>query len=189
MLIVFLGPPGVGKGTQSKRLTCALRIAHLSTGDILREFKLQETELGQRVANYIDSGCLVPDEIITELVSQRLQADDCRNGCLLDGFPRTVVQAKMLQDQGRTVDLAVELKANDEELTRRLTQRSGIEGRPDDTPQTVAKRLNIYHEQTSPLVNFYANLNCLVTVNGLGTPDEVYARIEQVVAHNRRSNQ
>ena len=94
----------------------------------------------------------------------------------------------MLQDQGRTVDLAIELKADDEELTRRLTQRSGIEGRPDDTPETVAKRLQIYHEKTSPLVNFYANLKCLVTVNGLGTPDEVYACIEQVVAHHRGSN-
>ena len=185
MFIVFLGPPGGGKGTQSKRLSRALSIPHLSTGNMLREARQQGSQLGRSVAGFLDQGLLVPDDVVVDVVAKRIEAHDCEAGCILDGFPRTRGQAEALDDllaqRRRRVDLVLELAVDEEELSRRMLGRASIENRSDDTPETISRRIELYRTQTVPLIEYYQPRGRLRSVDGTGAPDEVFARIEECV--------
>ncbi len=182
MRLVFIGPPGVGKGTQSDRLVEHLKIIHLSTGDMLRQAKQEQTDLGLEADRYMSTGQLVPDELMLRLVSRRLEAPDCRSGYLLDGFPRTLVQARgldeLLAQRGTPLDLVLALTAGTEVLVERLLAR----GREDDQPDVVRRRLVEYEKQTAPLLDYYQQQGLLHSVDGEGTPEEVFGRIEKLVA-------
>jgi len=181
MRIVFIGPPGAGKGTQAQRLTAAYDIAHLSTGDMLRAAREAGSEIGRQADRYMSAGQLVPDEIILGIIRQRLEQDDCRNGYLLDGFPRTLPQAealdRMLDQQGTPLDVVLELRVPEEELFRRLAGR----GRADDNPEVIRQRLVAYREQTTPLLDYYGKRGLLKSIDGLGTVDEVFERAKAVL--------
>ncbi len=185
MRIVFVGPPGSGKGTQAKRLIERLSIVHLSTGDMLRQARADGTDLGKKAAECMDGGGLVPDELVVGIVVERIGQADCQAGCLFDGFPRTIAQAEALDAEldnaGTPLDMVLELKADAEELARRMLERAKIEGRADDTPETIAKRMKVYTEQTAPLLDYYQKQGKLVTVDGMGTPNEVFDRTCQAV--------
>jgi adenylate kinase len=191
MHIVLIGPPGAGKGTQSQRLVEHLGIPHLSTGEILRQAIADETPTGKLAEPYISQGELVPDPVVVRLVSERLEQPDCAKGALFDGYPRTVGQAEALferlAEQGRVLDLAIEIVVDDRELLRRVEGRAKSSKRPrtDDTPDKFANRLRRYHEQTEPLVKFYGTAGLLETVDGLGTPDEVWSRVWAAVERRR----
>jgi adenylate kinase len=181
MRIVFLGPPGAGKGTQAVRVAERLGVPHLSTGEMLREAIRQGTPLGQRAAEQMGAGRLVPTDLVLELVDHRLGDPDCAAGYLLDGFPRTLEQAEALDEHlastGRVLDGAVYITVPNETLLARLSSR----GRADDALDIVRERLRQYDELTRPLVDYYRSRSRLREVNGLGTPDDVYARIMAVV--------
>lgn len=181
MRVIFIGPPGVGKGTQSKRLLEYLDVPHLSTGDMLRQAVADESEIGRLSQEYMSSGKLVPDPIILEIVGQRLSQDDCQRGCLLDGFPRTLAQAKALDEyldeRGMPLSGVLELKVDQDEIVRRLAGR----GRADDAPEIIRARLENYARQTQPLLDYYRKRGLLHEVDGIGTPDQVFERIKTVL--------
>ncbi len=181
MRIVVIGPPGVGKGTQSQRLVERLGIVHLSTGEMLRLARSERSDLGIEADRYMSAGKLVPDELMLEMVSQRLAAPDCQVGYLLDGFPRTLGQAealdKILDRRNTPLDLALELTADTGELIRRLSAR----GREDDQPQVIRQRLEEYERQTAPLCDYYRRRERLRSVDGEGSPDQVFARVMTAV--------
>jgi adenylate kinase len=181
MIIVLMGAPGCGKGTQSSRLVTRIGIPHLSTGELLREAKGQPTARAREIAECIDSGRLVSDKLILELVEERLDRPDHRGGCLLDGVPRTLAQARMLEQlfrrRGWTLDHVVALEVPQEELLRRLLARAKIEGRADDTPETIARRMEVYEQETAPLLEFYRDQGRLRRVPAMGDPDEVFQRV------------
>ncbi len=181
MRIVFIGPPGAGKGTQAERLVETYHMAHLSTGDMLRAARDAKTEVGQKAEQYMSAGELVPDEIIVAIIAERLRQDDCRKGYLLDGFPRTITQAealdKMLAEQDTPLDVVLELKVPEEELFRRLAGRS----RADDTPEVIRQRLVAYREQTEPLLEYYGRCRLLKSIDGLGTVEEIFDRARAVL--------
>ena len=185
MRIVFLGPPGVGKGTQGSRLATHLKAAHISTGEMLRHEVKQDTAIGKKVASVLKKGALVSDELIVELVNLRLSKEDAHERFLLDGFPRTIHQAEALDDilqkRNQQVTVAMLLVADKEEIMRRLMARAKAEGRADDTPETVAQRLEVYHNQTKPLVGYYEKLGKLRRVDGVGTIGEVFDRLIKVL--------
>lgn len=187
MRIIFIGPPGSGKGTQSVRLVSYLGVQHLSTGDMLRQAKEAGTELGKRVSPYMDGGNLVPDDLIVGVVGDRLDDADCQPGWLLDGFPRTVAQAEALDlylaGRSQRIDCAVELSVPDRELVRRLLRRATQDPNPraDDSPEAIPHRLEVYHSDTEPVLNYYRDQQLLATIDGLGTEDEVFERIRGCV--------
>ena len=181
MRIVFIGPPGAGKGTQAQKIVERYMIAHLSTGDMLRAARDAKTPLGLKADEYMSRGELVPDDIIIDLIRERLQSADCRRGYLLDGFPRTIAQAEaldgMLASQNTPLDVVLELQVPEEELFRRLAGR----GRADDKPEVIRQRLVAYRTQTEPLLDYYRRKNLLRTVDGLGTVDEIFDRIRAIL--------
>jgi adenylate kinase len=181
MRIVFIGPPGAGKGTQAERLIEAYQMAHLSTGDMLRAARDAQTEVGRKADGYMSAGELVPDDIILAIIRERLEEPDCRKGYLLDGFPRTIAQAEaldaMLAEQETPLDVVLQLDVPEEELFRRLAGR----GRADDTPEVIRQRLVAYREQTEPLLEYYSRQGLLKSVDGLGTVDEIFGRAQAVL--------
>ena len=191
MYIVFIGPPGAGKGTQCKRLVQYLAIPQLSTGEMLRAAKTLDTPLGRTAAQYMDHGRLVPDDLTVQIVVQRLAAPDCQHGCLFDGFPRTLEQARALDAElnrhGVAVNVALELRVDEKEVTRRMVERAKVERRDDDTPATILERMSVFRIQTSPIINYYRQRGLLESIEGMGTPDEVFQRIRACVDRHKRS--
>jgi adenylate kinase len=189
MLLVFIGPPGAGKGTQSKRLIEYLGVPHLSTGDLLRKAKEQNTPLGNMADGYMKAGKLVPDPLVMNIVGERLDQPDCARGCLFDGFPRTIGQAESLDtyldQRGTPLNLVIELKVDEAALIDRMVQRAKVEHRPDDTPETIASRMQVYRSQTMPLLAYYTDRGLLESIPANGAPDEVFARIKTVVSSRK----
>ena len=212
MKIIMLGAPGAGKGTQAKKIADVCNIPHISTGDIFRANIKNGTELGAKAKEYMDKGLLVPDELVSDLVVDRIQQDDCKNGFILDGFPRTIPQAEALTNAlnaiGQNMDFAVDVDVPDENIINRMSGRRAcvgcgatyhlvfnptkVEGicdvcgeklilREDDKPETVKNRLNVYHEQTQPLIDYYKGQGILRTVDGTKAMDEVFADILKVL--------
>ncbi len=201
MKLVFLGPPGAGKGTQAAKICEKLSIPHISTGDMLRSAIANGTPTGLKAKAFVESGGLVPDEVLIEMVSERLSNADCANGYLLDGFPRTVHQAEAL-NVICAPDTVIDVEVKDEKLLKRLTGRrvcrqcqntfhiSQLENdkvcpdcggelyqRKDDSPETISNRLSVYHSQTAPLIDFYTAMGTLKTVDGDDEPDKVTSAI------------
>ena len=209
MKLIFLGPPGAGKGTQAAGVSAHLRVPHISTGDMFRSAISNGTPTGLEAKRYMDAGQLVPDSVVIDMVRERLAMDDCENGYLLDGFPRTVEQAEAL-DAISAPDAVVEINVPDERLLARLTGRrvcqkcsgtyhiskltdekvcpvcgGALIHRDDDKPETIAKRLQVYHDQTSPLIGYYQaqdklrviDVASLATVDGDSRPEDVFKAI------------
>jgi adenylate kinase len=183
--ILLLGPQGSGKGTQANRIEAEYGIPHIATGDMLRRAIAQETELGRQVEPIVETGRLVPDELMIELIRERLGEPDTEEGFILDGFPRTSAQADaldtMLSEIGRELSIVFEFQLPDEIATERLRRRSELEGRADDTPEAIARRLALYHEQTEPLVEHYRLQGNLVGIHGDRTVNEVFSEIQQAL--------
>jgi adenylate kinase len=209
-ILILLGPPGAGKGTQAKRLSAELSLPHVSTGDLFREHLGKRTDLGRRAREYVDSGRLVPDGLVVDMVFERVERPDARGGYLLDGFPRTVGQAEELERrlepdaELRVLDLAVPDEVLIDRLTARLTcrdcgnahhlrfsppEREGrcdrcggeLYQRPDDSPAVVEKRLQVYRAETRPLTRFYAQRGVLRSVDGDRAPEEVFTSLMRAV--------
>ena len=187
MRLILLGPPGAGKGTQAKILVEAYGIPQLSTGDILRSAIAAKTPLGVEAKAIVDRGDLVSDAIVNGIVSERLDADDCKPGFILDGFPRTIAQAEALDimqtDKGAKLDAVIEIKADADELVRRVIQRAKESGgaRADDNEEVLRKRLGVYQDQTAPLVAYYSQKGLLKTVDGMAPVDQVTATIKAAI--------
>ncbi len=192
MIVIFLGPPGAGKGTQAKMIAARHGIPQLSTGDMLRAAIATGTEMGLKCKSVMDRGELVSDEIVAGIIGERIEMEDCKSGFLLDGFPRTVRQAELLDDilekKGRKIDVVLELTVDDEELVNRLntrvaeTKARGEEVRSDDNEETFRKRLGVYNEQTAPLVPFYRERGLVKSIDGMKPIDQVTASIEEALA-------
>jgi len=178
MRIVFIGPPGAGKGTQAEKIIAKYATAHLSTGDMLRAARDAKTEVGVKAEKYMSSGQLVPDDILIAMISERLQQADCQAGYLLDGFPRTIAQAealdRMLEQNNTPLDVVLELQVPDDELFKRLAGRA----RADDKPEVIRERLVAYTNQTRPLLEYYGGKGLLESVNGLGSVEHIFTQIE-----------
>lgn len=179
--LILLGPPGAGKGTQAEKIGERLAIPAISTGDIFRANVAERTELGQTAQRYMDAGEYVPDEVTNAMVADRLAQDDARTGFLLDGYPRTEPQVaeldEMLAAAGTGLDAVVELTADHDEVVARLLNRAREQGRADDTESVIRRRLEVYAEQTEPLVRIYAERGLLIEVDGLGSIEEVTQRL------------
>jgi adenylate kinase len=183
--VLVLGPQGAGKGTQAKRISEAYEIPHIATGDMLRAAMVAETELGRKVKPIYDSGGLVPDGLMIELIRDRLTEDDTEDGFVLDGFPRTLPQAEaldpMLREIGKELTVVFALQLPDEVCIERLMKRAELEGRLDDTPDAIAKRLALYHRETEPLIEWYRIRSNVVTVHADRSVNEVFAEIEEAL--------
>ncbi len=176
-----MGPPGAGKGTQAVVVAAALGVPHISTGDIFRANVSAGTDLGREAQRYMDAGEYVPDSVTNAMVRDRISQDDCRPGFLLDGYPRTLEQVNeldmMLLADGLHVDRAIELTVDTDVVVDRLLKRAQEQGRADDTAEVIRRRLEVYADQTAPLIAVYAERGVLVQVDGMGEVDEVTARI------------
>jgi adenylate kinase len=184
-VVLLMGPPGAGKGTQATRVAVARGLTKLSTGDMLRAHVGAGTELGKRAKAIMDAGDLVPDDVIVGMVRAEVEAAE-RIRFLFDGFPRTAAQAAsldaLLAEQGAAVTAAVALDVPDDELVRRVLQRAEVEGRSDDNESTIRNRMVVYHEQTKPLLDYYDAQDKLVRIDGVGSMDDVTARIHEALA-------
>jgi adenylate kinase len=180
--ILLLGPQGSGKGTQAKRIAAEYGIPHIATGDMLRAAMAAGTPLGLKVKPIYDAGQLVPDEIMIELIRERLDEPDAADGFVLDGFPRTMPQAEafdaMLREIARELTVVFALQVSDAICVARLLRRAEEEGRVDDTPEAIRTRLDLYHRETEPLIEHYRTQGILVPIHGDGTPNEVFAEIQ-----------
>ena len=212
MRLIMLGAPGAGKGTQAKKIADKYQIPHISTGDIFRANIKNGTELGKKAKAYMDQGALVPDELVVDLVADRVKQDDCEKGYVLDGFPRTIPQAESLDEvlasMGQSIDFAIDVEVPDEHIVRRMSGRRACVGcgatyhvvhapakkegicdrcgealilRDDDKPETVTKRLSVYHEQTQPLIDYYKKKGCLAGVDGTKDMEAVFEDICRII--------
>lgn len=184
--IVIFGAPGAGKGTQSDKLIEKYGLGHISTGDVLRNEIKNGTELGQTAKGYIDNGQLIPDDLMVSILASVYDSFGKEHaGVIFDGFPRTIPQAealkKMLAERGHQIDAMIELSVPEDELMARLLNRGKLTGRSDDNEETIKKRLDVYHNQTAPLIEWYENEGIHHHVEGLGTVDEIFGRICAVV--------
>lgn len=212
MKIIMLGAPGAGKGTQAKQIAGKYNIPHISTGDIFRANIKNGTDLGKKAKEYMDQGLLVPDELTCDLVMDRISHDDCKNGFVLDGFPRTIPQAEALDEAlkkiGQSMDFAINVDVPDSHIVNRMSGRRACLGcgatyhvvaippkkegicdicgaelvlRDDDKPETVQKRLDVYHEQTQPLIDYYKEAGILKSVDGTQPMEDVFAEIVKIL--------
>ena len=212
MRVIMLGAPGAGKGTQAERISAKYQIPHISTGDIFRANIKEGTELGKKAKSYMDQGLLVPDSLTVDLVTDRISHEDCKDGYILDGFPRTIPQAESLDAalsaKGETIDYAVNVDVPDENIINRMSGRRACPScgstyhivyaapkkdgicdkcgaslilRDDDKPETVKKRLTVYHDQTKPLIDYYGSRNVLATVDGTKGMEDVFKDIVKVL--------
>jgi adenylate kinase len=190
--ILLVGPQGSGKGTQAKLLAQEYGLAHIATGDMFRDAIASGSELGRRVEPIYNSGGLVPDELTIGLIRERLALEDTSDGFILDGFPRTMAQAHaldaLLDELARRLTVVFALHVDDAVSLERMLKRAQEEGRVDDTPDAIARRLALYHEVTEPLIEYYRSHDRLVPIDGEGTVDEVQAQIRRAIDHlNGRS--
>jgi len=176
MKLVFLGPPGAGKGTQAKLISEKLHIAHISTGDIFRENMKNKTELGIKAKQIVDQGELVPDEITNAMIQERLNNGDCKKGYVLDGYPRTVPQAYFL-DRIQDINKAVYFYLSDEIVIQRLMNRGKQSGRADDNIEVIENRIEVYKEQTQPLIDFYKKKELLLEIDASPTIEEIFEKV------------
>lgn len=212
MKIIMLGAPGAGKGTQAKKIAARYHVPHISTGDIFRANIKNGTELGRKAKTYMDQGLLVPDELVVDLVVDRVNQEDCKEGYVLDGFPRTIPQAealdKTLASLGQKMDYAINVEVPDDNIVTRMGGRRACVGcgatyhlvyapakeegicdscggelilRDDDKPETVTKRLNVYHEQTQPLIDYYTQAGILKEVDGTADIEDVFREITEIL--------
>lgn len=186
MRLVLLGAPGSGKGTQAAKLKEHLQVPHISTGDLLRAEVAAGTPLGREAKEIMARGDLVSDEILLGMLEERFSRPDTRNGFILDGYPRNLIQAaaldKLLQRIGQPMDFALQLDVDNELLIERIAGRAKAEGRDDDNPDSVRKRLQVYDQQTAPVIEFYRQHGQLTVVDGVGSLDEVFNRIIEAIA-------
>ena len=186
MRLVLLGAPGSGKGTQATRLEQHLQVPHITTGGLLRGAVAAGTPLGQVVGPVMAAGNLVSDELMLGVLEERLAQADTRDGFILDGYPRNLVQARaldaLLERNGQPMDIAVQLDVDPELLVQRLAGRAQAEGRADDSPEAVRNRLKVYEQQTAPVVDYYRNLGKLAHLDGVGSLDQVFTRIVEAIA-------
>jgi adenylate kinase len=189
MRVIFLGPPGSGKGTQAKLLARRLGIPAISTGDMLREAVRAGTPVGRRARAIMEAGELVPDDVVVDLVSERITAPDAGGGFLLDGFPRTIEQAnaldRLLEGNGAVLDGVINLLVPEKTLIERMLGRAAAEGRTDDRPETVAERLKVYGEKTAPLIEHYRARGILSDVDGSGEISQISDRIDRALVRPR----
>jgi adenylate kinase len=189
--VVFFGPPGSGKGTQASRLAADLAIPQISTGDLLRSHVARGTELGKVARPIMESGALVPDDLVTKMLRERLGEKDAAAGALFDGYPRTVPQATaldgILAERGGKVGAVLFIDVPDAPIVDRLVKRATLEGRADDTPETIRERLRVYREKTAPLADRYKKAGVLVTIDGFRTIDAVAADVRAAVEGARRA--
>ena len=184
MNIILFGPPGAGKGTQAELLVQARGMVQLSTGDMLRAGISAGTELGLQAKEIMDAGKLVSDDIMIGMIAERMEADDCRNGVILDGFPRTVAQAQaldaMFADKGISLDSVIEIRVDENALFARIKKRAAETGgaRSDDNAEVLAARLKVYHDNTAPVLPYYEDKGQLVTIDGMQSVEEVNKQIE-----------
>lgn len=188
--VVFFGPPGSGKGTQASRLAASLGIPQVSTGDLLRSHVGKGTPLGAIARPIMESGALVPDDLVTKMLKERLAEPDARGGAIFDGYPRTVAQARsldaLLRDAGGRVDVVLFIDVPDATLVDRLLKRAVLEGRADDTKETIAERLRVYREKTAPLADLYERAGLLVTIDGDRAVETVAADVAGAVKKSRQ---
>ena len=179
--VVFLGPPGAGKGTQALKIASAFKLAHISTGDMLREHVKEQTDLGKKAKSLLDEGKLVPDELVIQMLIERLNQDDCLGGAILDGFPRTLTQAKSLEKISNNfpVRKVIVFDADHEELTKRILLRGEISGRSDDTEDSIRVRLKVYQNDTEPLITYYEEKGIVTKINAVGDIDDIYQLISK----------
>ncbi len=211
MILILFGPPGVGKGTQAKILSNEKKVAHIATGDILREAVSRATEMGKKAKAYMDRGELVPDDVVIGIIQDRLKEDDAKDGFILDGFPRTLPQAealdKVFQKAGIKVDHVISMEVDEKLLVKRLTSRrvcrncgsifnllvddlkdsvcpkckGELYQRDDDKEETIARRFEVYQKQTKPVKDFYRNKNMLVEIDGMGDIEQITSRLKNVL--------
>ncbi len=187
MNLILFGPPGAGKGTQASRLKERFGLAHIATGDMLRAAVEAESELGKRAKAIMERGELVPDELMIALIAERIEEPDCRSGFILDGFPRTIPQAEALEEllarKGLRLTAVIALEVPDEVLSARIERRVQESGgaRSDDTPETLRRRIAVYHQQTAPLLDYYRRKGLLYTVDGTRSIDEVERAVAAIL--------